>query len=114
MNKDIIGKYCEFYLDNGSDEREIGKIIGFNPNNNDELLVYVTSSNRGHIADYYKWLLGEGWEIGILEELFELLRKDSRFWYVDIDLFIGLIDDKSIISIETTIDESGKIIITKT
>ena len=114
MNKDIIGKYCEFYSDDGSDEREIGKIIGFNPNNNDELLVYITSSNRGHSADSYHWLLGEGWEINTIEEDFEILRRDIRFWYVISDLFIGLIDYKSIISIETTVDESGKIIITKT
>jgi hypothetical protein len=113
MNKDIIGKYCEFYLDDGSDEREIGKIIGFNPNNNDELLVYVTSSDIGHSGDYYEWLLREGWEIDILEELFELLRKDNRFWYVISDLFIGFVDNE-ILSIETTVDESGKIIITKT
>ena len=114
MNKDIIGKYCEFYLDNGSDEREIGKIIGFNPNNNnDELLVYVTSINRGHSADNYEWLLIEGWEIETPEEEFELLREHGRFWYVITELFIGTIDNK-LISIETTVDESGKIIITKT
>ena len=112
MNKDIIGKYCEFYLDDGSGEREIGKIIGVNPNN-DELLVYVTSSDRGHIADYYHWLLAEGWEIETPEEEFELLREHERFWYVKTELFIGTIDNK-LISIETTVDESGKIIITKT
>ena len=111
MNKDIIGKYCEFYLDDGSDEREIGKIIGFNPNN-DELLVYVTSSDRGHSADYYHWLLAEGWEINTIEEDFEIIRKDRKFWYVAIDLFIGFVDNE-ILSIETTVDESGKIIITK-
>ena len=113
MNKDIIGKYCEFYPDDGSDEREIGKIIGFNPNNNDELLVYVTSSDRGHSADYYHWLLAEGWEINTIEEDFEIIRKDRKFWYVAIDLFIGFVDNE-ILSIETTVDESGKIIITKT
>ena len=112
MNKDIIGKYCEFYPDDDSDEREIGKIIGFNPNN-DELLVYVTSSDRGHVADYYHWLLAEGWEINTIEEDFEVLRNDHKFWYVAIELFIGTIDNK-LISIETTVDESGKIIITKT
>ena len=113
MNKDIIGKYCEFYPDDDSDEREIGKIIGFNPNNDDELLVYVTSSDRGHEADYYHWLLAEGWEINTIEEDFEMLRRDLRFWYVNTELFIGTIDNK-LISIETTVDESGKIIITKT
>ena len=111
MNKDIIGKYCEFYPDDGSDEREIGKIIGFNPNN-DELLVYVTSSDRGHSADNYEWLLREGWEIETPEEEFELLREHRRFWYVIGELFIGTIDNK-LISIETIVDESGKIIITK-
>ena len=111
MNKDIIGKYCEFYPDDGSDEREIGKIIGFNPNN-DELLVYVTSSDRGHSADNYEWLLREGWEIETPEEEFELLREHRRFWYVIGDLFIGFVDNE-ILSIETTVDESGKIIITK-
>ena len=112
MNKDTIGKYCEFYPDDGSDEREIGKIIGFNPNNYDELLVYVTSSDRGHEADSYHYLLGEGWEINTIEEEFELLREHRRFWYVNTELFIGTIDNK-LISIETTVDESGKIIITK-
>ena len=112
MNKDIIGKYCEFYLDNGSDEREIGEIIGFNPHN-DEVLVYVNSSNRGHSADNYEWLSIEGWEIETPEEEFELLREHRRFWYINTELFIGTIDNK-LISIETTVDESGKIIITKT
>ena len=112
MNKDIIGKYCEFYPDEGSDKREIGKIIGFNPNN-DELLVYITSSDIGHSADYYRWLLGDRWEIETPEEEFELLREHTRFWYVNTELFIETIDNK-LISIETTVDESGKIIITKT
>ena len=112
MNKDIIGKQCEFYPDEDCNVKETGKIIGFNPNN-DKLLVYVNSSNRGHSADYYKWLLREGWEIETPEEEFELLREHRRFWYVNTELFIRTIDNK-LISIETTVDESGKIIITKT
>ena len=112
MDRSIIGKKCEFYPDEDCNVKETGKIIGFNPNN-DELLVYVNSSNRGHSADNYEWLLREGWKIDILEELFELLRKDNRFWYVISDLFIGFVDNE-ILSIETTVDESGKIIITKT
>ena len=113
MNKDIIGKYCNFYLDHNCDNIETGKIIGFDPNNNDELLVYVNSSNRGHSADKYERLLREGWEIETSEEEFELLREHRRFWYVIGDLFIGFVDNE-ILSIETTVDESGKIIITKT
>ena len=113
MNKDIIGKYCEFYPTDDSVKREIGKIIGFNPNN-DELLVYVTSSDRGHDGDYYETLLNDGWLIDLMtEESFEMLRRNLRFWYVRIDLFIGFVDNE-ILSIETTVDESGKIIITKT
>ena len=111
MDRSILGKYCNFYPEEDCDDIETGKIIGFNPNN-DELLVYVTSSDRGHSADNYEWLLREGWEIETPEEEFELLREHRRFWYVITELFIGTIDNK-LISIETTVDESGKIIITK-
>ena len=112
MNRSILGKQCEFYAEDDLTDRDTGKIIGFNPNNA-KLLVYVNSSNRGHCADNYKWLLGDGWEIETPEEEFELLKEHKRFWYVSIASFIGFIDDK-LISIETTVDESGKIIITKT
>ena len=112
MYKDMLGKYCNFYPEADCDNIETGRIVGFNPNN-DEVLVYVNSSNRGHSADNYEWLLDEGWEIETPEEEFELLREHRRFWYVNTELFIGTIDNK-LISIETTVDESGKIIITKT
>ena len=114
MYTDMLGKYCNFYPEDDCDDIETGRIIGFNPDFGDgELLVYVTSSDRGHSADYYEELLDEGWLIDLMtEESFEMLRRDLRFWYIPVDLFIGLLE-KEISSIETSVDESGKIIITK-
>ena len=79
-------------------------------------LIYTINGDIGHncgVGDYNSIQQRDGYEFYISEEEFELLRKDERMWYVSEHHFINIIENDNNTSIITTVDENGKIVITK-
>ena len=80
-------------------------------------LVYTINGNMGHdcgVGDYNSIQQRDGYEFYISEEEFELLIKDERMWYVSEDYFINIIEvENNTTNINVTVDENGKILITK-
>jgi hypothetical protein len=78
-------------------------------------LVYTINGNRGHSgAGDYEGIQQDGYNFYITEKEFKLLRNDSKMWYVSEDYFINIIEvENNTTNIITTVDENGKILITK-
>ena len=96
----------------------IGDILAKICKNPNEYYYVVNSDNSlyGHsfALRTYSGMVREGYEFYINEEEFEALRQDENMWFVDPFSFIGIIenyDNKP--SINVTVDENGKILITK-
>ena len=112
---DILDKTCRFVNeDTGSDST--GTIIAFKNHPYKELLIAFLDGSDGHIGPEYDFLTKEtnDWHTMITEVEYEELRKNGVLWYVNADLVISIEesnDNKQVI--QTSVDESGKIIITK-
>ena len=79
-------------------------------------LVYTINGNKGHNcgAGDYEGIQQDGYNFYITEKEFKLLRNDSKMWYVSEYYFINIIGvENNTTNIITTVDENGKILITK-
>ena len=78
-------------------------------------LVYTINGNMGHdCGASYEGLQQDGYNFYITEKEFKLLRNDSKMWYVSEHHFINIIEvENNTTNIITTVDENGKILITK-
>ena len=106
---------CEFRV---YSQTFIGDVIAkiYGSSNDYYYLVNSDNSLYGHSCAprTYSGMVREGYEFYINEEEFEALRQDENMWFVDPFSFIGIIenyDNKP--SINVTVDENGKILITK-
>ena len=106
---------CEFKIHS---QVFIGDILAKIYKNPNDYYYVVNSDNSlyGHSCAprTYSGMVRDGYEFYITEEEFELLRDDENMWFVDPSSFIGIIenyDNKP--SINITVDENGKIFITK-
>ena len=84
----------------------------------DEYHYLVNSDNSiyGHSCEprTYSDMIAEGCEFYISEEEFELLRKNKKMWFVDSFSLVNIFEnDNNKPNLITTVDENGKIIITK-
>ena len=78
-------------------------------------LIYTINGDIGHNcgAGDYNSIQQNGYNFYITEKEFNLLRKDHKMWYVSEHHFINIIENDNNTSIITTVDENGKIVITK-
>ena len=79
-------------------------------------LVYTINGNMGHDfgVNDYEGLQQDGYNFYITEKEFQLLRNYHKMWYVSEHHFINIIEnDNNTTSINVTVDENGKIFITK-
>ena len=80
-------------------------------------LVYTINGNMGHDCGtgYYEGIQQDGYNFYITKKEFELLRKDGKMWYVSEHNSISIIEaeNNNQPSINVTVDENGKIVITK-
>ena len=112
---DILNKICRFVKES-PDCEAIGTIVAFKNKPYKELLINFLEEDEGHIGPEYDFLTQEtnDWHTMITEGEYEELRKNGVLWYVNADLVISIEesnDNKEVI--QTSVDESGKIIITK-
>ena len=112
---DILNKICRFVNDD-TDSEAIGTIVAFKNKHYKELLINFLEGGEGHIGPEYDFLKNEtnDWNTLMTEDEYQELRKSDSLWYVSEDLVISIEesnDSKQVI--QTLVDESGKIIITK-
>ena len=106
---------CEFKIHS---QVFIGDILAKIYKNPNEYYYVVNSDNSlyGHscASRTYSGMIEEGYEFYITEEEFELLRKDRNMWFVDPYTFINITENgNNQHTINVTVDENGKIFITK-
>lgn len=113
---DILNKICRF-VNESSGSEAIGTIVAFRNKPYKELLINFLEEGEGHIGPEYDFLKNEtnDWNTLMTEDEYQELRKSDSLWYVNEDLVISIEEsnDNKLISIQTSVDESGKIIITK-
>ena len=112
---DILNKICRF-ANESSDCEAIGTIVAFRNKPYKELLINFLEGGEGHTGPEYDFLKNEtnDWNTLMTEDEYQELRKSDSLWYVNEDLVISIEesnDNKEVI--QTSVDESGKIIITK-
>ena len=112
---DILNKSCRFINDD-TDSEAIGIIVAFSNYPYKELLINFLEGGEGHIGPEYDFLKNEtnDWNTLMTEDEYQKLRDFDNLWYVNADLVISIEesnDNKQVI--QTSVDESGKIIITK-
>ena len=106
---------CEFEIHSQVFIGDILAKIYINPNDY-YYLVNSDNSPYGHSCASltYSGMVREGYEFYINEEEFESLRQDENLWFVDQFSFIGIIENyNNKPSINVTVDEKSKILITK-
>ena len=104
---------CRYKEYNGSIVE--GYILGKRDSKN-HYLVYTINGDMGHNcgAGGYASIQQDGYNFYITEKEFKLLRNDSKMWYVSEHHFINIIEvENNTTNIITTVDENGKILITK-
>ena len=112
---DILNKICRFENDS-PDCEAIGTIVAFKNKPYKELLINFLEGGEGHIGPEYDFLKNEtnDWNTLMTEDEYQELRESDSLWYVHEDIVISIEesnDNKEVI--QTSVDESGKIIITK-
>ena len=112
---DILNKICRF-ANESSDCEAIGTIVAFRNKPYKELLINFLEEGEGHIGPEYDFLKNEtnDWNILMTNDEYQKLRDFNNLWYINEDLVISIEesnDNKQVI--QTSVDESGKIIITK-
>ena len=112
---DILNKICRFVKES-PDCEAIGTIVAFKNKPYKELLINFLEEDEGHIGPEYDFLKknSNDWNILMTNDEYQKLRDFNSLWYVNADLVISIEesnDNKQVI--QTSVDESGKIIITK-